>query len=164
MEEASQMSAMVSQTPRRRKVSLKRANQRTSWIVGLVLSLGPPILCLMGKWLKQSDVNMVVRYDSYLKSFFSEGEFLWLSITLLGMALSSVILYGVNTKGVSRKKILLHRGLILFLALVIMGTVIMFYDSIATPNQQMFAVSIIIFALFGIASYFVTFVISKEGE
>ncbi|MGN9126523.1 hypothetical protein ACTM97_08980 [Oliverpabstia intestinalis] len=142
---------------------VNKANQRISWMAGIIFAVIPLLACGIGLFIHSDNSGMVYKYHRYISDFFLSGSFLWVSITILVMSLLDLLLHGIKKDFYDKKRTPCIIFLILSMLIVICGVWI-FLDNIVNPinSTKMTVISIISFLFFMISSGIISFVIVKE--
>ena len=76
---------------------IQKAKHRFVWWAGIFFAWFPAVVILILALLVdnvEKNLETINNYKNFLHNFFTDGSFLWLSITLLGTSLLELILFG----------------------------------------------------------------------
>lgn len=145
---------------------IQKAKHRFVWWAGIFFAWFPAVVILILALLVdnvEKNLETINNYKNFLHNFFTDGSFLWLSITLLGTSLLELILFGFKKYiGPSEK----FKYIKLIVASIAVGIVaiIIYVVNIGSPinTSTMGIISGIAFILFAISSNVVSFKLVQE--
>ena len=112
----------------RTKRLINENNQYTSWLAGIAMSILPLAISLFLAMIPSSNKFSQEIFAKFYLDFITEGSYLWVSITLLGMSIVDIWIQGrKKTDALHRKR--LNKVILLSCILCIFGIVIFFLKS-----------------------------------
>lgn len=138
---------------------LESSNRFMAWIMGLLLALAPLLICGSFQWLAKGDDARIGVYRTFFQNYLSEGSFLWLGITLLATSLIDLLLYGFRNATKTGWRVVL----IFVSAILCVVGFLLYFANIEKPlnDARMEIVSVILFILFAVTSFILSFHVSK---
>lgn len=161
--EAANQSTMQ-QAKLQRKIN--KAKHRFIWWAGIMFTLFPVLVSfILGLIVEstQDSSQALKNYGNFILGFFTGGSFLWLSITLLGISLLELFLFGFKKNIDSEEKFNYIKLIVCSIGVGIIA-IIIYVVNIGSPIKAttMIIISAVSFLLFAKSSHIVSFKLVQE--
>lgn len=157
------LSEKISQLDQAHDDIVKMANRRLVWIVGGLMSALPwAVSGMVIFFYQESNPSFAALYREFQSSFVNGGSFLWLSITVLAMALVELLQNGFRKERYQRT-LSGHDWFLVFAVIFIAIVFTLYFFNIGNPMKESYftLISIVTFVLFGLLSWFILFKVTK---